>query len=115
MLWDTVMSEFISKYYVDGTRFAEQQAKEKTNILIQQKERLLTALKQFDFIKTVYPSDANFILVKVEDAPLTYQYLMDNKIIIRDRSKVTLCYNCLRITVGTPEENERLIQALKQL
>jgi histidinol-phosphate aminotransferase len=61
----------------------------------------------------VYPSDANFLLVKVKEAHRTYRELMDMGIIVRDRSNVVQCDNCLRITVGTPEENQRLLAALQ--
>ena len=91
----------------------KQQAKEKTNILIQQKERLLEDFKQFDFIKKIYPSNANFILVKVDDAKNLYQYLVTKTIVVRNRSSQPLCENSLRITVGTPEENDTLLTALK--
>jgi histidinol-phosphate aminotransferase len=90
----------------------EQQAKEKINILIQQKKRLLKGFKQYDFIKTFYPSDANFILVKVDEAKKLYQYLVSRNIVVRNRSSQPLCGNSLRITVGTPEENDALLTAL---
>ena len=83
--------------------------------IIEQRARLTKALLQLPITEHVYPSDANFLLVKVKDAPGTYRYLMDRKIIVRDRSKVTLCENCIRVTVGTPQENENLITALKNL
>jgi histidinol-phosphate aminotransferase len=83
--------------------------------ILTQRDKLVKALKALKIVDKVYPSDANFILVRVKDAPGTYQYLMDQKIIVRDRSRVTLCYNCIRITVGTPDENEKIIQALKKL
>lgn len=83
--------------------------------ILTQRDKLLKALKSLKVVEKVYPSDANFVLVKVKDAPSVYQYLMDKKIIVRDRSRVTLCYNCIRITVGTPEENEILIETLKKL
>ena len=70
--------------------------------------------KKLPLVDRIFPTDANFLLVRVKDAQSTYQYLMDNKIVVRDRSRVNLCYNCLRITIGTPEENKRLIDALKQ-
>ena len=76
---------------------------------------LANDLLKLSITEQVYPSDANFLLVKVKDAPGTYRYLMDKKIIVRDRSKVTLCENCIRITVGTPQENESLITALQKL
>jgi histidinol-phosphate aminotransferase len=91
----------------------EQKAKEKTNVLVQQRERLLEEFKQFDFITTIYPSDANFILVKVDDAKKLYQYLIAKTIVVRNRSSQPLCENSLRITVGTPGENDVLITALK--
>lgn len=83
--------------------------------IIEQREKLKDALLLLPITREVYPSDANFLLVKMEDAHAIYRYLMDRKIIIRDRSKVTLCNNCVRITVGTPEENENLIAALKKI
>jgi histidinol-phosphate aminotransferase len=83
--------------------------------ILTQRKKLVKDLNSLRIVEKVYHTDANFILVRVNDASSTYQYLTDNKIIVRDRSRVTLCYNCLRITVGTPEENERLIEALKQL
>jgi len=92
----------------------EQAAKEKTNTLVQQKERLLEDLKQFDFIKNIYPSNANFILVKVNDAKSLYQYLVTKKIVVRNRSNQPLCENSLRITVGTPKENDTLLTALNE-
>ncbi len=91
----------------------EAQAKAKTNILIQEKERLLQEFKQFDFIKTIYPSDANFILIKVNDAKNLYQYLVSKTIVVRNRSSQPLCENSLRVTIGTPEENDALLTALK--
>ena len=91
----------------------EQQAKEKTSILVRQKERLLEEFIQFDFIKTIYPSNANFILVKVDDAKILYQYLVSKNIVVRNRSSQPLCENSLRVTVGTPDENDALLNALK--
>jgi histidinol-phosphate aminotransferase len=83
--------------------------------ILNHRTKLIKDLRSLKIVGKVYPTDANFVLVKVEDAPFTYRYLTEQGIIVRDRSKVTLCYNCLRITIGTPEENERLINALKQL
>lgn len=83
--------------------------------ILNQRNWLKAELKKLGLVEKIFPSDANFLLVRVQDAQSTYQYLMDRRIIVRDRSRVNLCYNCLRITVGTPEENERLIQALKEL
>jgi histidinol-phosphate aminotransferase len=83
--------------------------------ILQERTKLVKALRELRITDKVYPSDANFVLAKVHDAHGTYSYLMNNKIIVRDRSKVSLCNNCIRITVGTPEENQRLIEALQKL
>lgn len=84
-----------------------------TKTTIEQKEWLKDELRKFPFTQTVYPSDANFILVKMSDARKIYQYLSHKGIIIRDRSKIILCDDCLRITIGIPDENKQLIEALK--
>lgn len=81
--------------------------------IIEQRSILTNELLKLPITQQVYPSEANFLLVKVTDAPGVYRYLMERRIIVRDRSKVTLCNNCIRITVGTPEENKNLITALK--
>lgn len=83
--------------------------------IIEQRAKLKEALLKLPITVEVFRSDANFLLVKMTDAPGVYRYLMNRRIIIRDRSKVALCNNCVRITVGTPEENENLITALKNL
>ena len=82
--------------------------------VVQQKEILINEFNSFSFVKTVYPSDANFILIKVDDADQLYQYLAANEIVVRNRSKETGCQNCLRISIGTPEENEILINTMKK-
>jgi histidinol-phosphate aminotransferase len=63
-------------------------------------------------VEKVYPSNANFLLVQFENAQTVFDYLIDKQIIVRDRSRVVLCDNCLRITVGTPAENDELINQL---
>jgi histidinol-phosphate aminotransferase len=78
-----------------------------------QRDKLVLNLKKFDFVVDIYPSDANFILVKTTDAKGIYNFLVEKGIIVRDRSKVELCVGCLRITVGTPAENDILIETLK--
>ena len=79
---------------------------------VAEREKLSDALRSFDFVTHVYPSDANFILVKTSDPQALYEYLVGESIIVRDRSKVELCAGCLRLTVGTPEENDALVAAL---
>ncbi|QHS57623.1 histidinol-phosphate transaminase [Mucilaginibacter sp. 14171R-50] len=81
---------------------------------LEQRDKLVLSLKDLDFVVDIYPSDANFILVKTINAKGIYDYLVGHGIIIRDRSKVELCEGCLRITVGTPDENKTLIQTLQQ-
>jgi histidinol-phosphate aminotransferase len=83
--------------------------------IVRERRVLSKALLKLPIIELVYPSDSNFLLARVTDAPGIYNYLMKKKIIVRDRSKVILCDNCLRITVGTPSENSRLIKALKKV
>ena len=78
---------------------------------LQQREVLAKSLGCFDFVKRVYTSDANFILVKVTDANAVYRFLLDEKVVVRNRNNVELCEGCLRITVGTSEENSRLLTA----
>ncbi len=86
-----------------------------TQIIIDQKQLLEKALKEIIFIEKIYPSDANFILIKVDDATKRYNELIEKGIVIRNRTNDDLCKNCLRITVGTEEENEKLLEKLKSL
>lgn len=81
--------------------------------IAEQKEILSNELIKFPFVKIVYPSDANFLLVKMKEASNVYKYLSTCGIIVRDRSNVVLCEDSLRITIGTPEENKQLLTALK--
>ncbi len=84
-----------------------------TKITVEQKDWLGTELLNFEFVENVYPSDANFILVKIKDAKTVYDYLAAKRVIVRDRSKIILCDDCLRITIGTPTENMQLLEVLK--
>ncbi|WP_316817328.1 histidinol-phosphate transaminase [Pedobacter nyackensis] len=81
---------------------------------VTERESLSEELAALAMVKKVYPSDANFILIEVENALNTYNSLVDEGIIVRDRSKVALCEGCLRITIGTPEENKMLLETLKR-
>lgn len=81
--------------------------------IVKERNRLHDQLKEFNFIKIIYSSDSNFILVKVDEADKLYQYLLLKGIIVRNRSSEPLCDNCIRITVGTAEENDTLINTLK--
>lgn len=80
---------------------------------VAEREKLRAELSQLASVLTIYPSDANFILVKTENPKEIYQYFVEHGIIVRDRSKVALCEGCLRITIGTPNENKVLIEAFK--
>ncbi|HVI47555.1 MAG TPA: histidinol-phosphate transaminase [Chitinophaga sp.] len=81
--------------------------------IVIERDLLSAGLEQLPVVLEVYPSDANFVLVKTTDAKDIYSYLTAKGIVVRDRSKVELCLNCLRITVGTPDENQQLLEALK--
>lgn len=83
-------------------------------ITVNERVDLEKELNKFSFVEKVYPSDANFLLVKVAEANKLYQYLATNEVVVRNRSKEPLCEGCLRITVGTPEENKTLINLLNQ-
>ena len=89
------------------------QVNEMIKALVTMREELARELASLPFVLTVYPSDANFILVKTADAHSVYDYLLGDGIVVRDRSKVELCAGCLRITVGTAQENADLVAALR--
>ena len=83
-------------------------------ILLQERTRMIDAFEVLPICEKVYPTDANFFLAKMTDAPAIYNYLVDKGIIVRNRHRVQLCQNCLRITIGTKTENSELIAALRQ-
>ena len=83
--------------------------------IIVEREKLKKELLQLKIVEKVFPSDANFLLVRVTEAKNSYNQLVNQGIIVRDRSNVILCEQCLRVTVGTPKENKQLIEALKRL
>lgn len=83
--------------------------------IVSEREVVINALKSIAFIERVFPSDANFILIKVDDATLRYNQLIQAGIVVRNRNNQPLCDNCLRITIGTKEENNLLIKTLKTL
>ncbi|MCK6692576.1 MAG: aminotransferase class I/II-fold pyridoxal phosphate-dependent enzyme, partial [Thermoanaerobaculia bacterium] len=89
------------------------QVEKKIQMILAERRRLETALIQLKCIEKVYPSDANFLLVKTTGADRIYQFLCNNNIIVRNRSNELHCDNCLRITIGTPEENDSLINILR--
>lgn len=83
--------------------------------IIEQRNLLAKELSKLPFVTKIYPSDANFLLAKMTDANSIYHYLVEQGIIVRNRSNVEMCEGCLRITIGTQAENEALIEALKIL
>ena len=89
------------------------QVNEMIKALVTMREELARELASLPFVMTVYPSDANFILVKTANAHSVYDYLLGDGIVVRDRSKVELCAGCLRITVGTAKENADIVAALR--
>jgi len=79
---------------------------------VKQRDVLGKELAQIPFVQNIYPSDANFVLAKMTDATAVYNFLKERGIVVRNRSNVILCEDCLRITVGTPDENQQLIQVM---
>lgn len=112
------------KYPYNVNQLTQQQAisvlsnpdKQRKQVLeiLDQRVILHDLLLSLPCVKFIYPSDANFLLVKVSDADAIYKYLQQQGIIVRNRNKVQLCEGCLRITVGTPTENDALYESLKQ-
>lgn len=83
-------------------------------ILLQERERLISAFRDLPICEGIYPTDANFFLAKMTDAQKIYDYLVNKGIIVRNRTRISLCNNCLRITIGTKTENAELLSALRQ-
>ena len=84
------------------------------SIITTERAHLLPAIGELPICQHIYPTDSNFFLVRVTDADDIYRYLVERGIIVRNRNRVALCGNCLRITVGTPQENCELLSALRQ-
>ena len=93
----------------------QEQVQEQVAFMLEERKRLEAAFAEIGFIKTIFPSDANFVLVRVDDSTLRYQQLLDSGIVVRNPSKNTACENTLRISVGLAEENNALIRALRTL
>lgn len=83
--------------------------------ILLERSRVVDAIKVLPICRKVYPTDANFVLVEVDDARKTYEYLVDRGIIVRNRNSVHLCNGCLRITIGTKTENQELLAALRTM
>lgn len=103
----------LTQNYVTDELDKESQKNEWVNMLMEQKNVLEKELSQLSFVEKVYPSDANFILIKVPDANGIYNQLVNKGVIVRNRNSISLCIGCLRITVGTHDENKKLIEELQ--
>ena len=93
-------------------QFLDKSIDDEVNTIVSERKRLASILPRFPFVQQVFPSDANFILVRVNDANALYDYLLGKGIIVRNRTRVPGCAGCLRLTVGLPAENEALLNAL---
>lgn len=107
------LSAITMRLAIEAISKHEEVVQKTANILLE-RHRLEHELPRISCVEKVYPSDANFLLVRVVDAEDVYQYLAENGIIVRNRSREPNCQNCLRITVGTETENERLLQVLAE-
>lgn len=103
-----VLTQATALKYLDNEELRNQQIKE----IIENRDLLARNLLKIGFVEKVFPSDANFLLVKVDDADRRYYQLIDQELVIRNRNNEPLCENCLRITVGTKEENQSLMDSL---
>lgn len=92
-----------------------QKLDERINILVTERGMLVSAFKEIPGILEIFPSEANFILIKVESPDLIYQSLLSEGIVVRNRNRQPLCQGCLRISIGVPEENQLLLKKLKEL
>lgn len=84
-------------------------------LLVDERERIISSIKDLSFIERIYPSDANFFMMRVDDASLRYQQLIQKNIVVRNASKNLNCENCLRVSIGTPDENTLFIKALNEM
>ncbi len=89
--------------------------KQQVQQLLEERKKLSTALTTVPWVDQVFPSDANFVLIRVDHADLRYRQLVEQGIVVRNRSSQPLCQGSLRITVGTEEENTRLLQVMREL
>jgi len=98
-------------HMIQNTALLEKQVTE----ILMERDRMVQQVGKINFIKEIYPSDANFILVKVDDANRRYNEILELGVVVRNRSTLPLCDNTLRFTIGTPEENKKLLKVLNSL
>ncbi|MDR0865579.1 MAG: histidinol-phosphate transaminase [Candidatus Symbiothrix sp.] len=104
----------LTQRYVSEQLFEKDAIKNRwVELILGEKQPFINELNTLDLVEKIYPSDANFLLVKVKNADKVYKWLVEKGIIVRNRNNISLCNNCLRITIGTKEENKALINALK--
>jgi histidinol-phosphate aminotransferase len=103
----------ITQDIVTEALFELDQVNDMIKELVNMREALVKVLERIPIVERVYPSDANFLLVKVKEARKVYKYLLTKGIVVRDRSNVLLCEDCLRITIGTEDEITLLVLAMK--
>lgn len=108
------VNELTQKRALEGVSNVTKVDQEVEKILLE-RESLSRALGEVDFIEKIFPSDANFLLVRVDNANLRYQQLISKGVVIRNRTTQPLCENTLRFTIGTGEENKKLVKALTEL
>jgi len=106
-----ILTQNMALEHLENDRLREQQILE----IVENRKELAKELLKVGFVKKIYPSDSNFLLVKVDDANRRYKELIGKELVIRNRTNEPLCKNCLRITVGTAKENKILIKSLVQL
>jgi histidinol-phosphate aminotransferase len=102
------LTQEVALKYLENIELVERQTEE----IIRERSKLKSRLQQFSFIKKLFPSDANFILARIDEANDLYDYLLSKGIVVRNRSTQALCENTLRFTIGTEQENNELINAL---
>ena len=107
------ISGFAQRAVID-TLDSESTVGEWIKITKEERSRMENSLNALSVVQTVFRSDANFLLIRVNDADAIYRFLIEEKIVVRNRNNVELCDGCIRITVGTVEENGRLLTALKR-
>ncbi|MDR1500870.1 MAG: aminotransferase class I/II-fold pyridoxal phosphate-dependent enzyme, partial [Prevotella sp.] len=105
----------LTQNFVKGELDKLELRKEWIQILLKGRDFLNEELIKLPFVEKIYPTDSNFILVRVTDANGLYKHLADKGVIVRNRNSVSLCAGCLRITVGTDEENKILIETLRNI
>ena len=93
---------------------AEAKKNEKVDTLLSERDRLINELKDLGQVQEIIESAANFLLVRFDQAQELFEYLINEKVIVRNRTKELYCENCLRLTVGTPDENARLVHLIKE-